>query len=121
MRQKITIPLPPSVNTMFIFNKYTHQKIYKPDVRTYYEVNTLVLQNWCKLHYIKPVTEMTHFDMEFFLPNKLADAHNYLKITCDLLQKAGIVENDKWIMTRIQKVDYDKANPRIDITWLSPS
>ena len=121
MRQKITIPLPPSVNVMYQYNRYSHQKIYKQEVRDYYEYNTLILQNWVKLHHVKPVEEMTHFDMEFFLSSKNADATNYLKISMDLLEKAGIVSNDKFVMARIQKVDYDKENPRIIISWLSPA
>jgi len=120
MRQKITIPIPPSVNKMFIFNRYTHQKIYKQETRDYYEYNTLVLGNWVKKHFVKPVVTMTHFDMNFFLGSKNADSHNYLKVAADLLEKSGIVSNDKFLMARTQSVEYDKENPRIEISWISP-
>lgn len=121
MRQKITVPLPPSVNSMYMYAKYSKQKIYKPEARDYLEVNTLILTNWVKKHFVKPVTGFTHFDMEFILGNKNSDSHNYKKLIFDLLQHAGIVENDKWILDRTQKVDYDKADPRVIISWVSPT
>jgi Holliday junction resolvase RusA-like endonuclease len=121
MRQKITIPIPPSVNKMFIFNKYTHQKIYKQETRDYYEYNTLVLGNWVKTHHVKPVAKYEYFDMKFFLKNSSMDSHNLKKVAFDLLEKAGVVENDKWILDRTQSIEIDKENPRIEISWLSPA
>ena len=120
MKKKITIPLPPSVNTLYLFNPRTHQKIYKQSVRDYYEVNTLQLRAWAKRHFVSPVSEMAYFDLDFYLGSKNADAHNYLKVVCDLFQKADLVENDKYMMNRIQSIQYDKENPRVEITWLAP-
>lgn len=120
MRHKITVPLPPSVNSMYMYNKYTHQKIYKPEARDYLEQNKLVLGLWVRKHFVKPVNNFTHFDMEFFLGSKNADSHNYKKLLLDLLQHVGIVENDKWIMDRTQKISYDKEDPRVVISWFGP-
>ena len=55
--------------------------------------------------------------MIFYFPDRrIRDAHNCLKILMDVLE--GIVyENDYTVMPRIQFVEYDKDNPRVEIVF----
>jgi crossover junction endodeoxyribonuclease RusA len=56
-----------------------------------------------------------YVDMEFyFADRRIRDSHNTLKILMDALQ-GTIFNNDYYCMTRINKVCYDKNNPRVEI------
>ena len=68
-------------------------------------------QNWVKQ---KKYTWF-YIDLVFFFPDKrIRDSHNMLKLLLDVMQGA-IYENDYFVMPRIQSVEYDKDNPRIEI------
>lgn len=56
-----------------------------------------------------------YVDMVFYFPDrKIRDSHNCLKLLLDVMQ--GIVyENDYVILPRIQSVEYDKENPRVEL------
>lgn len=56
-----------------------------------------------------------YVDMVYYFPDrKIRDSHNCLKILLDVMQ--GIVyENDYWVLPRIQSVEYDKENPRVEL------
>lgn len=56
-----------------------------------------------------------YVDMDFYFADKrIRDSHNTLKILMDALQ--GIFfHNDYYCMTRINRVLYDKFNPRVEI------
>ena len=44
------------------------------------------------------------------------DLGNYLAAICDILQKAAVVENDKWILGFDgSRLDKDAENPRVEI------
>lgn len=62
----------------------------------------------------------TYCDMHFFLNRRNSDSHNFLKILFDGFEKAGLFTNDRYIMPRIQEIDIDSKNPRIEMTFTSP-
>lgn len=68
-------------------------------------------QHWIKQ---KPCT-WYYIDMAFFMPDRrVRDSHNMLKLLLDVMQ--GIIfDNDYYALPRIQTVEYDKDNPRIEI------
>jgi Holliday junction resolvase RusA-like endonuclease len=114
---KTTVPLPISVNRAYTFNKWTHQQIYTPEAKEYISKVATYLQSEMRKQKLKfPIDEYFYIDMKFWLSRKNADSHNYLKIANDMLETSGLTTNDKWIMNRIQKVEVDTKNPRIEIS-----
>ena len=117
MTYKLELPLPPSINTVYVFNKYIHQKVYKRSATSYIEVNTQIVKNFVRKHKLIPFSNYFYLEMYFWLPRQNADSHNYKKIVLDVLEHGGLVENDKWIMDRTQKIEVDKENPRVLMTF----
>lgn len=55
-----------------------------------------------------------HLDLVFHMPDRrVRDSHNMLKLLLDVMQ-GTIYENDYYVMPRIQSVEYDKFNPRVE-------
>jgi Holliday junction resolvase RusA-like endonuclease len=114
---KITLPLPPSVNRAYTFNKWTHQTIYTPEAKDYILLNSIILNKSLKKDKIEiPIDRYFYVDMNFWLSRKNADSHNFLKIFNDMLETSGLTSNDKYVMNRIQKVEIDSKNPRVEIS-----
>jgi Holliday junction resolvase RusA-like endonuclease len=60
-------------------------------------------------------TEWLYVDLVFYMPDrKIRDSHNCLKILLDVLQGTVFV-NDYFCLPRIQSVEYDKENPRVEV------
>lgn len=117
LKRIITVPLPPSVNTIYMWNPRTHTKIYTQNARNYLEINSIELKSWKNKNNVKVIDDYKHVNFEFFLSRKNCDSHNYFKLLCDVLERAGIVSNDKYLMTQIEKVEFDSKNPRVIISW----
>lgn len=70
-------------------------------------------QNVNRLHLQRPVNVVALVYRE----RAVGDLVNYLQAIADALEQAGVVRNDKWIVTwdgsRLKK---DKARPRVEIT-----
>ena len=113
----LTLPLPPSINTVYVFNKYIHQKVYKRSATSYITINTLLVQQFVKKNKIKAFDDYFYLAMFFWVPRQNADSHNYKKIVLDVLEHGGLVVNDKWIMDRTQEIKVDKENPRVRIEF----
>lgn len=114
---ELELPLPPSINTVYVFNKYIHQKVYKRSATSYLSTVELVVKSFVRKKKLKPFDDYFYLDMYFWLPRQNADSHNYKKILLDVLEHGGLVVNDKWIMDRTQEVKVDKENPRVIIKF----
>lgn len=55
-----------------------------------------------------------YVDLLFYMPDRrVRDSHNMLKLLLDVME--GIVyKNDYYVCPRIQSVEYDKENPRVE-------
>lgn len=114
----ITLPVPPSVNAIYYNTRRGGRRLtskaekYIRDVRAL--TNMFVDDNkWCK----KTDHTWLYMDMVFYFPDKRTrDSHNCLKILLDALE--GIVfQNDMYVMPRINSVEFDKDNPRVEILF----
>lgn len=110
----ITLPLPMSVNRMYMYNRYTHQKIYKREAIQWLETCELIVSSAMKGH--DPIDDYTPVYFDFVLPRRSADTHNYLKLTCDALERGGFTTNDKYIMVNTSSVTFDTKNPHVVIS-----
>ena len=113
----LTLPLPPSVNKAYYHNHDKHMTFYGREAKRWFEDAWVILTNWRVKNKFRPIYQYTYMDLHFVLPRRSCDAHNYLKVLCDGLQKNQIVIDDKFLLTRIQSVDFDSKNPRVDILF----
>lgn len=116
MNLQVALPVPPSVNTMY-YNKRGGGRGLKTVATDYIRDSRALLnlaveeQRWT----VPDKHVWLYVDMVFYFPDrKIRDSHNCLKLLLDVMQ--GIVyENDYTILPRIQSVEYDKDNPRVEL------
>lgn len=112
----ISLPIPPSVNHMYANTRYGGKRLTR-DAEAYIPVSRAIInlameeQRWIK----PPRQTWLYLDCVFYMPDrKIRDSHNCLKMLLDVLQD-NVYENDYWVMPRINAVEYDKLNPRVEI------
>ena len=115
----LTLPLPPSVNHMYYTSKRGHKRLTEK-AEDYIVVSRALIneaieeQKWLK----QKKSTWFYIDLVFYMPDRrIRDSHNMLKLLLDVMQ--GIVyENDYYALPRIQHVEYDKENPRVEVIVL---
>jgi crossover junction endodeoxyribonuclease RusA len=113
---KMTLPVPPSVNSIYYNTRGGGRRLKASAERYIRDTRALTHmfvedQGWEK----KTDATWIYIDMVFYFPDKrIRDSHNCLKILLDAIE--GIVfQNDYYIMPRIHSVEYDKQNPRVEM------
>lgn len=113
---RITLPLPPSVNHMYYNTRGGGKHLTKKAesyIRTSKPLIDLAIeeQNW-----IKQSKSTWHYvDLTFFMPDRrIRDSHNMIKLLLDVMESTVYV-NDYYAMPRIQSVEYDPDNPRVEV------
>lgn len=119
---KISLDLPPSINHMYYNTKGGGKRLTKKAEDYTRRSRSLINLAIEKQNWIKQKTSTWYYiDLIFFMPDRrVRDSHNMLKLLLDIMQ--GIVyENDYYVMPRIQAVEYDKENPRVEVYITSQS
>lgn len=113
---RISLPLPPSINHMYIHLKRGGKKLTK-QAEDYIRTSRAIInseieeQRWIKQN----KATWYYIDLVFFMPDqRIRDSHNLLKLLLDVMQ-GPIYDNDYYALPRIQSVEYDNTNPRIEI------
>lgn len=115
---KLHLPIPPSVNSIYANTRYGGKRLTKKAENYIREVRALTNefieeQRWQKAEN----GQWLYVDLVFFFPDRRRrDSHNTLKILLDALQTL-IYEDDMFVMPRIQGVEYDKENPRVEMKF----
>ena len=116
MTLKMSLPLPPSVNAMYVNTRGGGRKLSKHANEYVRQSRALINLAIEEQYWLKQArATWLYADMVFFMPDrKVRDSHNMLKLLMDVME--GIVyENDCFVMPRIQSVEYDKSNPRVEV------
>ncbi len=54
--------------------------------------------------------EKAVLELDFFFPDaRKRDTHNYLKLLCDAVERAGVVENDCFLLPRVNNYVIEKG------------
>ena len=115
---EITTPIPPSTNQrQTIAYKSGRPFITLTRVAREYLAGAEKLRIQSFVYFNHPIIDFTPFEFKFYLARANYDCHNGLKLACDLLERAGIVSNDRFILPQIQKPEIDKASPRLIISF----
>lgn len=115
-RLKMNLPLPPSVNHMYLNTKFGGKRLTSK-AEHYIAISKALInqfvddQSWGKVS----ANQWLYVDLVFYMPDRrIRDSHNMLKLLLDVMQNIVYV-NDYSVMPRIQSVEYDKENPRVDV------
>ena len=112
----LTLPIPPSVNQIYYNTRGGGRRLNKKAQKYIADSRALANEEISKSDWvIAQKGEWTHLDMVFYMPDKRRrDASNCLKILLDALE--GIIyEDDMYALPRIQSVELDRDNPRLEM------
>lgn len=127
---RIRIPLPPSANDWLRpAMRYVTRRGYgglssraqpflllTSEAKAYYANAPALRLAWSRVR-STPIDRYTRFRFFFFLQNARYDAHNGLKIACDLIEKSGLVTNDNVILPEVMEPVLAKDDPRLLIEF----
>lgn len=112
----IALPVPPSVNAIYYNTRGGGRRLTKKaehyirDARA--QINQAIEEQFWETQQ-KGV--WLYVDLVFYFPDRRRrDSHNCLKILLDTLESIVYVD-DMYVMPRIQSVEYDKDNPRVEL------
>lgn len=123
---KLTSPIPPSVNHYIGYRILTVNgrqtiSVYKKPAGKIYEkefinlIHTQVRKQDWKISDNK--FQHYYMDCDFYFPRTDMDANNYMKCLPDAITRSEVIWlDDRQLCERVNKVNYDKENPRIEIT-----
>jgi len=80
-----------------------------------YEDHIPFIRMALKIAGVKMHRDYVPVDFWFTLKNLRYDTHNGLKIMCDVLEKSGLVTDDRFILPQIQRPEFSTALPHLDI------
>lgn len=116
MTLKFAVPIPPSVNHMYYNTKLGGKHLTKQAEQYIAKARAIINQcieeqNWL----VQEKGIWYYVDMIFYMPDRrIRDSHNCLKILLDVMENTVYI-NDYYVMPRIQSVEYDKENPRVEV------
>ena len=113
---RVTLPLPPSINHMYWNTRGGGKRLTSKAERYIRESRALTNLAIEEQQWLKQAKHTWYYiDLVFFMPDRrIRDSHNMLKLLLDVMQ--GIIyDNDYYVMPRIQAVEYDADNPRVEI------
>ena len=112
----LILPIPPSVNKIHYTDRKGVRRLTSESEKYIRDVRALTRmkaeeQGWEKTN----DATWYYLDLMFYFPDKrIRDSHNCLKILLDALESV-LFHNDYFILPRIQVVELDKANPRLEL------
>lgn len=129
MELKLTLPLPTSLNALYI-NKFGYNPKTRSRVPTGQRIlskegeqNKAAIQlaaneqikngNW---DYEYTLENYIYMDTEIYFNRKGRDDNNVYKLLCDALEKI-VYENDSRVLIRTQKILYNPDDPKVIVTF----
>ena len=103
------LPLPPSINSYYS-QSWSGHRFKTKQARDWEEEAGILL-----LKHKKYGKKKICLDIDFYFKNDLSDRINRVKILEDLLEKMGIVDNDRQIYAGETAKYIDKNDPRCEI------
>lgn len=128
MKLILTSPIPPSVNHYLSYRAVLRKQDGKPMAMSYktqaaqdyraafaeYVRSEVERQGWSV-----DVNHAQHYyvDGDFFFPKTNMDSNNYWKVLLDAITDTKLVwGDDNTVCERVRRIQYDSANPRIELT-----
>lgn len=129
MKLNLTLPLPTSINKLYInqhgWNPKTKSRMPtgKRILSKEGEKNKKLLQKMANEQLINQewdynytLENYIYMDTVFYFNRKGRDDNNAYKLLCDALEKI-VYDNDSRVLVRTQKILYDTENPRVEVSF----
>lgn len=115
-RLKLSLPVPPSINAMYVGKRGGGKILSKKSKNYVRDARALINVAIEEQRWVMPDRHVwLYIDMVFYFPDRrVRDSHNCLKLLLDVME-GYLYENDCFVLPRIQSVEYDKDNPRVDM------
>ena len=115
---KITVPLPPSVNHIYLKSKNGGMYLNEKGAKYKELVSFCIKKEALKQKWEKALKEeYCYLDAVVYMDKKARDADNLYKLIQDSITMSGAVwEDDTYALNRTQRIYIDKNNPRVEIT-----
>lgn len=112
----MALPVPPSVNSMYVNTRGGGKRLSAKAERYVRDSRALINLAVQEQEWTKPNRSVwLYVDMVFYFPDRrIRDASNCLKLLLDVMQSIVYV-NDYNALPRIQSVEYDQGNPRVEV------
>lgn len=113
---KVILPIAPSINHMY-YHKRNGAKSLTATAKRYILESTALIREAIEeqIWMIDNRDVWYYLDIIVYMPDrKIRDSHNMLKLMLDVFQDIAF-RNDYFVMPRIQGVEFDKEDPRIDV------
>lgn len=113
---KLSIPMPPSVNHMYVRLRGGGQTLTATARNYLHHVQHLCVQALEEQQWQEDRPDVWYYaDLYFYMPDRrIRDTHNTFKLMLDSME-GKMFRNDYFIMPRVQDVQLDSADPRVDI------
>jgi len=117
MTTRLTIPIPPSVNHCYYYKG--NKRIKKKTARDFEKICEKATKKYiAEIGYAFPEKTKIVCNMWFYMPDlRRRDSHNTIKLTMDSVEKGGLYKDDRYVMPRIQDVQLDRDNPRLEMDF----
>lgn len=112
----ISLPIPPSVNSMYYNTSGGGRRLTAKAEHYVRDAKAIINQAVEDQKWVKASRGVwLYIDMVYYFPDRrIRDSHNCLKILMDVMQ-GKVYQNDYSALPRIQGVEYDKENPRVEL------
>ena len=116
MKLHLTIPPAPSVNAMYFTTKYGKRVRTAKAKEWFSEAEAITqeaikAQGWKKTEGVKVVVEV----LTMWQDNRRRDTNNLSKSLADMLEHAGVYDDDSHALVRFIDYGVDKDNPRVEM------
>lgn len=112
----ISLPIPPSVNSLHYTDRKGGRRLTAKAQHYMRDASALINQAVEDQKWIRASKGVwVYVDMVYYFPDRrIRDASNCLKLLLDVLE-GKVYVNDYCALPRIQGVEYDKENPRVEL------
>lgn len=112
---RFVLPIPPSVNA--IYKRSAQGRMFMTDEGHDWKDEYAMKLRVASKGSVFGTGEKVVCEVRVWWPDKRRrDMNNLAKLTCDTIQEAGLVEDDKLLLWREMDFGVDKGNPRMELT-----
>lgn len=114
---RLVLPMPPSVNHMYLQSRWGGKRIRTKKAREWFDQAEKIVRNEILNQKWEPtINQKIVLDVLTMFPDRRKrDTNNTAKALCDMLEHAGVYDNDRFALVRYIDYGVDRENPRVEV------
>ena len=114
---RLVLPMPPSVNHMYLQSRWGGKRIRTKKAREWFDQAEKIVRNEILSQQWEPtINQKIVLDVLTMFPDRRKrDTNNTAKALCDMLEHAGVYDNDRFALVRYIDYGIDRENPRVEV------